>query len=407
VKLVSGKLTYLLAAISLGLPALLIFHGVFSAREIHKMRVVFLRDRAATLAARLETLPAAQLNSGNFEELFESDPALLGIHVYLSGQADSSNPALESIRSGRELYRTEEIRGGGREIFRAYIPFHAAGEVYIAQIDLSPAAPDFVLVHAQHNLELAVVSGTVLLFVSLTAIWSLRRAARLERRKMETERLAELGSLSAVLAHEIRNPLGTVKGFAQLAAEGADPGTRKPLDAIVRECGRLESLVNSLLLYGRPVTPEIRSTEWQSLEPDLAGYAAHTIGDRPIEFRSESQIRSLPTDGPLLKQALFNLIRNSVEAIPDGHPGKIRLRATPAPGDEIVISVEDDGPGLPEAVRAKLFAPFVTTKAAGSGLGLPISKKVVEALGGTLRLQAVAPHGTRAELCLHGTNSGH
>jgi signal transduction histidine kinase len=72
-----------------------------------------------------------------------------------------------------------------------------------------------------------------------------------------------------------------------------------------------------------------------------------------------------------------------------------------------MISVEDDGPGLPEPVRAKLFSPFVTTKAAGSGLGLPISKKIAEALGGTLNLRAVSPHGTRAELCFHGTNSGH
>lgn len=406
VKFASGRLTYLLAAISLGLPALLLVHGVLASRELHKMRVVFLRDRAATIAGRLETMPADTVSRGDFEQLFDSDPELLGLHIFLSG-SEPGNRAIEAIRLGRELYRTEEIRAGGKEMFRAYIPFHSAGAVHIAQIDLSPEAPDFVMVHAHHNLEIAVASGMVLLLVSLAAIWSLRRAARLELRRMETERLAELGSLSAMLAHEIRNPLGAVKGFAQLAAEGADDGKRKPLDAIVRECGRLEALVNSLLLYGRPVAPEIRETDWPPLESDVAAYARQAIGARSIEFRSESKIQALATDASLLKQALLNLIRNSVEAIPEGQTGKISLRAAATAGDEVVISVEDNGPGLPAIVRQKLFSPFVTTKAAGSGLGLAISKKVVEALGGSLSLRAVAPHGTRAELILHGTNSSH
>ena len=83
------------------------------------------------------------------------------------------------------------------------------------------------------------------------------------------------------------------------------------------------------------------------------------------------------------------------------------LRAGTTGNSMLVISVEDDGPGLPEQVRAKLFSPFVTTKASGTGLGLPISKKLVETLGGSLQLSPVEPHGTRAELAFYGTNSGH
>src|SRR5581483_4774275 len=121
----------------------------------------------------------------------------------------------------------------------------------------------------------------------------------------------------------------------------------------------------------------------------------------------ESDVAALKTDGDLLKRALLNLIRNSVESIPDGHTGKVRLHVEAKPEHEVTISVEDDGPGLPEAVRAKLFSPFVTTKAAGSGLGLAISKKIAESLGGTLRLRGVTPHGTRAEMYFHGIDSGH
>jgi len=212
VKLASGKLIYVLTSVSLGFPALLVVHGVFSSREIHEMRSVFLRDRAGTLAGRLEMLPAEHLREARFDELFESDPALLGIQVFLAGHVDSGDTALQAIREGRELYRIEEIRAAGNYVFRAYIPFHSEGQIHVARIDLNPEAPDFLLVHARHNLEISIVSGGVLLLASLTAIWSLRRAARLERRKLETDRLAELGSLSAVLAHEIRNPSGPLRG---------------------------------------------------------------------------------------------------------------------------------------------------------------------------------------------------
>jgi len=369
------------------------------------MRSIYLRDRAANVAARLELMPPEQLRRGDFEELLESEPALLGIEVFPPAESDASEPALEAIRSGRELYHTEEIRAGGDAAFRAYIPFHSSGEVYISRIDLAASAPDFILVHARHTTLIAIVSGGVLLLVSFFAMWSMRRASLLERQQLETERLAELGTLSAVLAHEIRNPLGAIKGFAQLAREDADAGRAKPLDAIIRESRRLENLVDSLLLYGRPVKPAVGPADWQPLADELEAYARGLIGARPIHFTSESQVRRFSTDSNMLKQTLLNLIRNSVEAIPAGAAGNIKLWAKAGRGGAVSIAVEDDGPGIPEEVRSRLFSPFTTSKASGTGLGLSISKKLVEAMGGRLRLLPVEPHGTRAELHFYGTNS--
>ena len=108
----------------------------------------------------------------------------------------------------------------------------------------------------------------------------------------------------------------------------------------------------------------------------------------------------------MLKQALLNLIRNAVEAIPAEGAGTVKLRAANGRSGAIVITVEDDGPGLAPAVRSRLFSPFVSTKASGAGLGLSISRKLVEALGGSVRLHDVEPHGTRAEVELYGTNPG-
>jgi two-component system sensor histidine kinase HydH len=401
-----GRLPYLLLLLSFGFPLVLVLDAVFAARELKEMRAIFLRDRAAGIAARLEALPPEQLGRRDFDDLLEGDPALLAIRAFRHSDPASGNPALQAVREGRKLYDTEEIRAGRESVFRAYVPFHSGGETYVAQIDLSASAPDFMLVYARRTLWMATASGAILVLLSFYAVWSMRRAARLELERQETARLAHLGTLAAVLAHEIRNPLGAIKGFAQLAHENASPPNRKPLAAIVRETRRLETLVNSLLLYGRTPEPVIRPADWEAVSTDLAAFAREAIGTRPIRFTSESRIARLSTDPELLKQALLNLIRNSVEAIPDGQNGSVSLRAAAAADGAVVISVEDDGPGVPEPVRAELFSPFVTTKASGTGLGLAISRKLVETLGGTLRLLPREPHGTRAELAFHGTNSG-
>jgi signal transduction histidine kinase len=391
-----------LLTVALGLPLVIVLHSVLATRELREMRLIFLRDRAGTIAARLETMPPERLAREQFDDLFEGEPALAALHVFDAADSAAGNGAVEAIRAGRELFRTEQLGA----IFRAWIPIHSGTELRVAQVDLSASAPDFILVHARHNIIVASLSGAVLLLLSGFAIWSLNRAARLERRQMETERLAEVGRLSAVLAHEIRNPLGAIKGFAQLAREGLEGACAKPLDAIVRESRRLEALVNSLLLYARPLEPSMQVTSWPDLAADLASFAAQSIGERPIRFHTESEIAELRTDPDLLKQALLNLIRNSVEAIPSGREGSVRLQAAEHNG-EVVISLEDDGPGLPPTVREKLFEPFVTTKASGTGLGLAIAKKVIETLGGSLSLEAAQPRGTRAELVFHGTNTDH
>ena len=101
--------SYMLLAISLGFPLVLIFHSVLSTGELREMRSIFLRDRAANIAARLELMSPEQLQRNEFDELLEGDPALVRIQVFRSSDLGNGNPALEAIRSGRELYRTEDV----------------------------------------------------------------------------------------------------------------------------------------------------------------------------------------------------------------------------------------------------------------------------------------------------------
>jgi two-component system sensor histidine kinase HydH len=367
------------------LPGVLLLTSILTFRELGEMRAVYLRNRVATIAGRLENLPLS-----DFDTLYAEEPALTDLEIFERGTGKPGNGALEALWSGRELFRTEVVDLGGRRVFRAWVPFHSEGLMRVARIDLEASAADFLLRHARRNLAIAGLAGLVLVLLSLYTVWTARRAAELRH-------LAQLGKLSAVLAHEIRNPLGTIKGFAQLAGEKADTGVRALLEPVLEEVGRLERLVNDLLLYGRPVAPAVRETHWNPLAEQLEMNARQLVNGRRVKVAVEPADCRFQTDPDLLRRALLNLVRNAVEAAADSPGAAVRV-AVAAHGGGAVVTVEDNGPGIPEKIRQRLFEPFHTTKASGTGLGLSITRKLAEALGGRLELRAAAPHGTRAEL---------
>jgi len=386
-------LRYVWPVAILALPAMLLASALLIYRELQDVRTVYLRNRAAAIAVRLEALSPER-----FGLLADEEPALLDLRVFTREDRSPEAAALEPLWNGLQLFRTLEVREEGERIFRAYIPIWTELEPRIVRIDLAASAADFLVRRASQNLLVAAVSGLALLVLSALALWSLRRAAQLERRRLELEHLAHLGEMSAVLAHEIRNPLGTVKGFVQLAGEKAEPGARALLQPALDEIRRLERLVRDLLLYGRTPRPEVRLFDWPVLASDLEAYARQTIGDRPVRFTCSTEPWRLRTDPDLLKQALLNLIRNAFEALGEAGDGEVRVNAARGPRGGVIIAVEDSGPGIPEQLQGKLFEPFHTTKALGTGLGLAISRKLAASLGGRLRLAPMEPHGTRAEL---------
>ncbi|MBM3745862.1 MAG: hypothetical protein FJW34_08695 [Acidobacteria bacterium] len=388
-------------AVALLLPVALVVSSLVTFRDLQRMQGIYLRDRAATLASRLETL-APEGFTESLAALAAEEPGLVDIRVFRAEDQTAERPAMEPIWRGQQLFKTQEVTLEGGKIFRAYIPIHVASGLRVARIDLAAAAADFLVAHARRSVLMALASGLVLLGVWAYALWAARRGARLQQRQLALEHLARLGHLSAVLAHEIRNPLGTIKGFAQLAAEKADPASLPLLDPILGEVRRLERLVTDLLLYGRPPEPVLRQADWVSLCRELEARARQAIADRPIRFSCQAQPWRLRTDPDLLSQVLSNLIRNSIEALEQRQNGEVRLQAVRPPAGGLVISVEDNGPGLDPQVRARLFEPFVTSKSSGTGLGLSIARSLTAALGGQLTLEPIEPRGTRAELVFPG-----
>lgn len=349
------------ASLLLLLPVVLIINALLMLRELEQARGAFLRNKAAEIAARLEQVPVQQL--------FEEEPALLDVRTF--GPADAAaEPAILPFLNGQELFRMEDHERAG---FRAWVPYHAAGETRLARLDLNPAAADFLTARPRQNLYLSIAVALLMGALVGYAVWTREKQARLAR-------LAELGQLSAVLAHEIRNPLGALKGFLQLARERATGDSRIWLDTSLEQTSRLEQLVKDLLTYARAPQPKWRDIAWREMEMRLRPHAPG------VPFHgADFQLR---TDPDMLEQAVLNLLRNAMEA-----GTEVRVDAVPGR-----IRVIDNGPGLPPDVRKNMFQPFLTTKAQGTGLGLAIVRNLVRAMNGEIELSDARPTGTCAEI---------
>lgn len=237
-----------------------------------------------------------------------------------------------------------------------------------------------------------------------------RLAGELEEARGQVEekrRLAALGEMVAGIAHEIRNPLQGVSWglveLKELCRTTVPPaGALEALAKIERSTHEIEAIVAQVLDFAKPLKPDripfLVQDILDSTREDLLPLAADAKVLLVAERRDAPD--EVLVDAVKLKQALVNLVRNAIEASPPG--GRVVLRATGgrAETDPVVFEVEDEGPGIPEHMRERVYLPFVTTKVKGTGLGLAITRRIVEVHGGTIVLEERRPRGTRARVSL-------
>ena len=220
-----------------------------------------------------------------------------------------------------------------------------------------------------------------------------RRLEQAEADARRSERLAALGQLSAGLAHEIRNPLGVIKGSAETLARklpASDPLATELAGYISSEVNRLNALVSRFLDFARPLAVERRPVE---MTP-LIDRALKAAGDRwpevkvEVERRYAADLPPVPLDAELSEQVFTNLAQNAYEAMAD-NGGKLKVavvKATSGGRRGVEVSFEDTGPGVPAALREQIFNPFFTTKKEGVGLGLSIVSKIIDEHHGWIRV---------------------
>ena len=233
-----------------------------------------------------------------------------------------------------------------------------------------------------------------------------RRLERAQAEARRSERLAALGQLSAGLAHEIRNPLGVIKGSAEMLTQklqASDEIARELAGYISTEVNRLSALVTEFLDFARPLHAEPHPADLTA----LLDRVLQTVADRfnakqektkpvRVERHYASGLPLVPLDESLCEQAFLNLVQNAYEAMQDqDHGGTLRVGVRPASRNDregVELRLADTGPGVPEALREEIFNPFVTTKKTGVGLGLSIVSKIVDGHRGRIEVEN-APEG--------------
>lgn len=258
---------------------------------------------------------------------------------------------------------------------------------------------------------------------------SAAKAQAAERRAAAAQRLAELGAMTSGLAHEIKNPLSTIGLNAQLLAEGVDElASSQPVDAdakqrlvrrvgsLRREVERLRGILTDFLTYAGELRLDQKPADLNQVVDELADFFLPQAEQAKVRMRVDLSHAPLfaQIDTGHLKQAVLNLMLNAVQAFgPSGVtdsaagadlPRDLMLRTfgtTDAEGREVVtLSVTDTGPGIPPEVLPRIFTPYFTTKAGGSGLGLPTTRRIVEAHQGRLDVVSEPGRGTSFSIVL-------
>jgi len=299
--------------------------------------------------------------------------------------------ASDRVQTGRVELQT------GEEVFEATIPIHgpgAGGAPWFLRVALHAAVAERGVRYAE------VQAGGVAALLAVLAVLSVRQV-RAARRALALERLAALGEMAAVLAHEIRNPLGAIKGLAQVLDERAPVTSpdRELTETIVRETVRLERLVADLLAYARPRPPERRAVNLAALARQAADLMAGEAGAAGVRIVVETPAQSAVAwgDAGQVAQLLTNLLLNAVQAMPGG--GTVRVTVG-AEGPAVRVTVADEGPGIPPQDAARLFEPFYTTRPKGTGLGLAICRRIAQAHGGGITLESHGGRGARLRVDL-------
>jgi signal transduction histidine kinase len=226
--------------------------------------------------------------------------------------------------------------------------------------------------------------------------------ARANEQLVAAERLATAGKMAANITHEIRNPLSSIALNVEMLEDEMQDNqeARQLLKSIGKEVDRLTALTEQYLTFARRQSPQFEEEDLGSIVEQAYDFMRPELDKHGVRCSAEiaHDLSPARVDSSQLKQAVYNLLRNAREAMAEG--GEVRIVVRAAADDTAEIIVEDDGPGMDEDTRAHLFEPFYTTKRYGTGLGLAVTRQVIEAHGGQIRFEPNSPRGTRAVIRL-------
>ncbi len=229
--------------------------------------------------------------------------------------------------------------------------------------------------------------------------------AQQEHKRLQAEN-TELATLAGGLAHEIRNPLSTIGMNLELLAEELESDDSQRARRMLRrignlqgECRNLEDILNAFLQFARAGELHLSDGNLNTIVSDYVDFLEPQANSMEVELRLhlDSDLPVVMLDKSLMRQALVNLCRNAIEAMPEG--GSIDL-LTRTRGDDVVLEIIDTGKGMDEKTRGQMFQAFFSTRSGGSGLGLPTVRRIVEAHHGRISCESEVGKGTRFTITL-------
>ncbi|MEW6127265.1 MAG: ATP-binding protein [Acidobacteriota bacterium] len=400
-----------LVCLGLGISAAYIFSTLFAFRD------KYLENSGHEIASSIDLRtrgPNRRLDIALWQEVLDDTLSRQPQRIVYILLTDQTGKVLaQAGKVGDEVSTTRETyvnrNGVSLFLFQESVPVlqHPESAIPSGQwtihLGLYTAPASFITRQAYIYLMVVCLAILSMILLALYFLKMLRRFLALKAVEESQSRLASLGKMAATLAHEIRNPLGAMKGLSQVVQEELpkEHSTQPLLQTVITEAERLEQLVTDLLNFARFKAPLLQQFDLQNLLAEvIATLRANPDQTFPaIKLHTSEAAILMDSDEANVKQVLWNVISNAVEAAPHAESIQISVILDKR-NAQAVIHIDDEGPGIGSQDPEELFQPFATTKLKGSGLGLAISRQLIEQLGGTITLGNRSLVGARCTIRL-------
>jgi signal transduction histidine kinase len=384
------------------IPGIIALH--FNGEQVKRLFHLFAIQRAISDISLREEILFVSVQDASFNTLAHTDPTLIG-------KKEEDGFLKNSLQSHRPLSRLQMAKNGD-EIFEVAksISFNNKS-MGLIRIGFTPKEIYPVLNQVKKNVTLSILFFILLGVSAITLIWvnqnrHLRRMKEMEDRIQLAERLSSLGHLAAGVAHEIRNPLNAISmGLQRLKREfppqeASQKGEYASFtELILKEISRVNEIIEQFLTLSRPFQLDMRMSSLEQILKNLITLFQEEASSHSIHLQTEihPDLPLIKMDPERLTQAFINIMKNGMEAM---HQGGILHIATHSYKDHLEVVISDSGSGIPPDQMEKIFNYYYTTKEKGSGLGLSIAHRIIEAHGGQLKMESQVGIGTKVTVTL-------
>lgn len=350
--------------------------------------------------------------SANRRMVWSSDPSLIGQYFARNDELEEALRAELVVHSGiidpAHLPKTEHqhLANSSNRFVESYVPiFDTQGLQVVGVVELYKVPRELFEAIKSGVMLIWLASGIGGLFLYGALFWIVRRAHGIIETQgeqlVESESLAVVGEMGSAVAHGLRNPLASIPSSAELALlSPLPPQPKECAEDIVAQVDRLEGWVRQLLTYAKPAHANLEAVDMNALLKSSVGNFSRDMERRRItaSWQLTDDLPAARGDAAILMQLVGSLVANSMEAMESG--GEIVIASAQAANGMILAEIRDNGPGISPADMSRIFKPFFTSKPKGLGLGLPLVRRVIMRLGGTVELESAPGEGTAVRLQL-------